>query len=404
MAGPYRNWTYVNSDEPRHGEKLNRADALGNASYCNAEFLYAPDLNSRKWLEDVAGISAEVAVGGMPKIGCKQGRPAFVTFDHFSPYVIAGDPVDDNNPMTGKATDGLVVQGEAVGQVQVRVSTDGGQSWREVDDVSGTFRLDLTELVKGRYRWQVRFDMRDKAGLNAVSFETTCQMSQSMYPRLSPNESRIEYRSGQRGAAVVAPNFGLGEESLAEIEVASMRSPNLKYVGQKQVNDKAFVTTDNRPAHVVFRLESPENLQRVNAAAKVALRVPAPPTSDFRLEVSTDEGASWRLMSQADIPSDNDYSSAWMYGSTDVSAANVKSVLIRAHVYQGGYSTGLYNFEAYGVYQTSESQPVNVVYGWKEDGVAKKFRQDIPAGATSFEFTVPTGESIVDDFVTISAD
>ncbi|MCC9608955.1 hypothetical protein LOC68_07665 [Blastopirellula sp. JC732] len=403
-GGPFRNWTYVNSVQATHAEKLNRADALGNASYCNAEFVYTPDLNGDKWREGVVELSDDLAVGGSPKLCGNQGRPAFVTFEHFSPYVIAGDPVDDANPMAGKATDGLIVQGEAVGVVQVSVSADGGQSWRDVGAVEGAFRLDLTEYVKGRYQWQVRFAMQGSAGLNAISFATTCQMSQSIYPRLASDGSHVVYRNANRGVVALKPNFALSEQELAEVEVAEMRSPNLKYVGRTRAEEKAFVTTNNKPAHVVFRLQSPRKLLEINAAAKFALRVPAPESADFRLEVSTDEGKTWRPMSKADLPPDNEYSSGWMSGAADVAAANVTSALVRVQLYLGGHTTGLFQLEAYGTYETPDAQKVEVIYGWKEGDAAKTFRQEIPAGAESFEFTVPTGKQVVDDFVTIAVE
>lgn len=403
-GGPFRNWTYVNSDKVLHTETLRRADALGNASYGNAEFVYEPDLASAAWRADAADVSADLAVGDSPKLRGKQGRPAHVTFSHLSPYVIAADPADDKNPLTGPATDGLVVTGKAVGNVDVSVSIDGGQSWQTAGVATGDFRLDLTEWTKGRYQWLVRFAMQGEAGLDAVKFVTTCQMNQSIYPRLKPSGSHVTYHVADRAAITLKPNLTLPAEQLAGVEVQPLRSANLKYVPKERPDSKAFVTTDNKPAQVVFRLTSPRRLLQVDAAAKIALRVPLPPQTDYRLELSTDDGQTWRPVAQADLPPDNEYSSGWMSGSLDVSADNVTSVLIRAHLYQGGYTAGLYDFAAYGIYETPQPQGVKITYGWHERNRLQEFGQTIPAGVKTYEFDVPTGAEIKDAFVTIAVE
>ena len=59
-------------------------------SYCNGEFVWRPDLATH--ME-------------------RNGDEVTYTFDHWSPYVIAGDPDDDINPMSGFATGGLVMTG-----------------------------------------------------------------------------------------------------------------------------------------------------------------------------------------------------------------------------------------------------------------------------------------------------
>lgn len=402
-GGPFRNWTFVNTDKVEHGSKLDRSKAIGNASYCNAEFIYEPDLSHRSFLDGVSSKSNNLVANGSPNLKSTDGQPAFVTFFHRSPYVIAGDPVDDKNSMTGKATDGFVLTGDANGTVDVHVSTDGGHTWVSTDSVKGKFRLDLTELVKGRYRWDVRFTMEEENGLEHVRFMTTCQMNEAMYPRLTPGGCEVTYHCRSRGVSVVKPSF-VDTGSLSLVELERMRSPNLKFIGHAQLKGKAYQTMNNKPAQVVFKVDSPEKLLQVNAAVKLALRVPMPEESDFRLEVSTDQGRTWLPMVTADIPHDNELSSSWLYGSVDVSAANIKSALVRAHVYLGGYSTGIYDFEAYGIYETPPPGRVKVIYAWTEDGHEKTFEKEVPAGTKITEFVVPTGKSIRDKFVTIVAE
>ncbi len=402
-GGPSRNWTFVNTEKVEHATKLDRNKAMGNASYCNAEFDYVPDLSQRSCLEGMSAMSENLVASGTPRLKSKDGRPAYATFFHRSPYVIAGDPVDDKNSMTGEATDGFVVTGSARGMLGVEVSADGGQTWVFTDSVSGNFRLDLTEIVKGRFRWDVRFSMKEENGLDAVRFMTTCQMNEAMYPRLTPSGSTVSYRCRSRGVVAIKPQL-VNDSSLATVELGEMRSSNLEFVGHSQSSGKAYQTSNNKPAHVVFKVASPQKLLQVNAAVKLALRVPMPEGSDFRLEVSTDQGQTWMEMAEADIPLDNDYSNAWLSGSADVSGDNVNSALVRAHLYLGGYSTGIFDFEAYGIHETSPPGPVKIIYAWTEDGHEKTFERKLSTGTDTAEFIVPTGNQIVDKFVTIVAE
>jgi hypothetical protein len=127
--------------------------------------------------------------------------------------------------------------------------------------------------------------------------------------------------------------------------------------------------------------------------------VPPPEGCDFHLDVSTDGGKTWKLMGKADVPKDNDFSSGWMYGSADVAAAKVKTALVRATVYQGGYQVGLITAELYSTYQVPPPQPLKLAYAWKEGGTVKTHVENMPAGSAEWKFQVPTGKTITDEYV-----
>ncbi|MEX0717615.1 MAG: hypothetical protein WD066_13565 [Planctomycetaceae bacterium] len=394
-GGPIRDWTFVNNDTPFHeGSKHN---GRGNASYCNGEFVYHPDLTSAKAREGIAAVTGEVGFGnGSPRL--KANGKASVTFQHFSPYVIAADPVDDTNPMSKPATDGVVVTGKAVGEVTLAVSNDQGQTWHEVGKVQGDFKQDLTEQTKGRYGWQIRFDLAAGAGLDELTFTTTTQVSQAIYPRLKPDGSQVTYRAASRGVVAVQPNFGLSEK---ELTVVAGTSDNVKYLGRSAKSPQAFQTTSNKPGQVTFRVDSPAPLKEVRAAFRYKVRVPPPENCDFSLDVSTDDGKTWTKFAGSETPTDNEYSNGWAHGKVDVSAAQAKSALVRATFYQGGHQTGLIDAEVYGVYETPAPQGAKLTYAWKEGNQAKTHVEELPAGADEKTFTVPTGAKIVDQFVRI---
>jgi hypothetical protein len=107
------------------------------------------------------------------------------------------------------------------------------------------------------------------------------------------------------------------------------------------------------------------------------------------------------MLAQADLPTDNEYSSGWMYGRADVSAREPKVALVKAYLDGGGYQTGLISAELYGVYRTPPPQAARITYAWKEGGELKQHIERVPAGVKEHRFHVPTGDQIVDELVRI---
>jgi len=77
---------------------------------------------------------------------------------------------------------------------------------------------------------------------------------------------------------------------------------------------------------------------------------------------------------------------------------------VRVTLYAGGHKTGLIDGELYGIYDAGESGPLQVTYGWKENGQLKTHTEKVAAGAKEQKWTVPTGKSIRDEFVRIAAE
>jgi hypothetical protein len=353
--------------------------------------------------DGVAARSSNVAVGdNSPHLHSDDAQPATIEFTHFSPYVICGDPADDANPMTGDATNGFVVEGVAVSDVELQLSSDFGQSWLPAQKVGGKFRVDLTNDVKGRYGWRVKFAFAGKAGLDELQFTTTTQVSQAIYPRLSPAGSQVTFRATSQNVTPVLPNWALGDDAIGSVEAKELRSPNVKYRPRDKNNRFAYETTNNKPGQVVYRVTSTRGpLRSVAAAARYKIRVPAPEGCDFHLTVSTDAGKTWTKFATAETPDDNEFSSGWVYGTADIAAAKAHEALVRVNFYQGGYATGLFDAQFYGVHAVPQDGATSVIYGWREGDATKTHREEVPAGDRPHSFKVPTGEKIVDDFVRI---
>jgi hypothetical protein len=403
--GPQRDWTFVNSGQPRHnGAEHN---ARGNATYCNGEFVYKPDLSDESCREGMHDLNGNLLVGkSSPCLRSADGKPCALVCQHFSPYVICGDPADDMNPMTGEASGGLVVTGKVVGKVSLSLSASDGSvaNWQ----LQGAFEKDLTQHVKGRYDWLLSFGFEGDSGIDELCFTTVTQVAQPIYPRLKPNGCEVVHRCASRAVRGGVLSLSATSDAPAcfpeTTELARrLTSKNLVHQGRSAQQRLAYLVTGNRPGQIAFPVCATAPLLEVAAAARFSVRSPTPPGCDYRLEVSTDEGKSWQPLGKADMPEDNEYSSGWMYGRADVSKANSKSAIVRAHLYGGGYQTGLIAAEMYGIYRTPPPKAAKITYAWKEAGQLKQHTEPIPAGAAEHRFQVPTGDRLVDEFVRIEA-
>lgn len=400
-GGPQRSWTFFDNGQPRHDGAT--SNARGNATYCNGEFIYAPNLSSGRFREGTIAESGEIAFRAKsPKLFSKAGEPCSITFRHFSPYVVCGDPLDDANPMSAPATDGVVLELQSVGEVGIQISADEGLTWRGVKTDTAK-QVDLTEFVKGRYGWQIRLSWSGDDGIDSLKITTVTQVCQSIYPRLKPEGTTVTYRAGQRGVVAVLPDFTLPESRASAFEERSMRSENVAFRGRTEKSRQAYETTNNKPGAVVFAVNSPSSLTEVRAAIRYQLRVPPPEDHDYRLEVSTDDGNSWETFAKADIPSDNEFSSGWLAGRVRLEG-NSKKALVRFSMYAGGHRTGLIDAQLYGIYDVPSVQPVTVEYGWLENGDLKRHTEHISRRTRFHEFKIDTGTEIRDQFVRFTAE
>ncbi|MEZ6063301.1 MAG: hypothetical protein R3C19_23385 [Planctomycetaceae bacterium] len=404
-GGPFRNWSFFDNGEPFHdGAKHN---ARSDVSYCNGEFIYVPDLSTDAYREGVASSSQNLSHGSTsPLLHSEDGQQARVTFRHFSPYVICGDPVDDANPMSGAATDGLVLEAKVAGKVSVEVSANEGQSWTQVeaaDNDGSTFRFDLTEHVKGRYGWQIQFRFEGASGIDSLKFTTTTQVCQAIFPQLTEGGCDVTCRITDRSVVAVLPDFGLPEANVSHYEEVSLRSANVIY--QPRVNDNrlAYQTTNNKSGEVVFRVTSPKPLLEVRAAVRYQLRVPPEPDCDYHMDISTDNGTHWRRFAIAEIPADNEFSSGWLSGRSAVSSADCHEALVRVHFDGGGHRTGLMDAQLYGIHRIGNRSACVVEFGWTDDGGPQTHVERIAADRAQSQIHVPTSsDSIRNEFVRIS--
>lgn len=399
-GGPQRNWTFTNQGTPVHDGAT--SNCRSHVEYGNAVFDYAPKFSDGRFREGLADASDNLQ-GDARGLRSTSGQPAWFVFEHFSPYVICGNPADDENPLTGPATDGLIVSGTASAPVELQVSPDQGQTWSAPKPVSGEFKLDLTDEVKGRYGWRLRGTLAGGAVLQSLRMTTTGQMSQAIYPRLNPGGSQVVCRIADRAVEPVLPLF-VDEAETARFERRDLRSPNMEFVGRSPEQRFAYRVLGPRTGSVVFEVPARTPLVGLAAAARFSVRSPTPPGAEFSLEYSLDGGQDWRPLGRAAPPEDNEFSSGWVYGMADFEQPVSQAALVRINLFGGGAATGLLAAELYGLRQTRSDSDAKVVYHWREGGEPRRHEFSVPAGQSEATARIPTGREVRDHAVVVAVE
>ena len=354
VPGPERSLTWVNQPEFMRGSREGTGFHPGQARFANAVYTYRPDFS------------------GAYREGVISESDDHVAFEFYTPYIIAATPADDSDWGIYKSDckNGLIVSGTA--DCRVAVSVNQGLSWQQC----GMLRdgLDLTDVVKGRRQYFIRFGASAKklAG-SRLCMTTVCQANSSMMPHLKYQGTRVEFAAS--GQAVVSAG------------------PNLDQ-SQAQLIDGAFGTP-----RVTLELKTPRGEPGITiyAAAHVHSSNPPDPAVKYQIEYSSDSGKSWRplvrdwsITRRGDEPADF-WSQSFCWGSADVSGEKALQVRFRN---DGGKAYA--RCEAHLVYRAAGADGTRVTFAWEDaaghhaashvfgaasDGNAKRSASwDIPTG------------------------
>ncbi|MFQ6048141.1 MAG: hypothetical protein ACE5K7_02125, partial [Phycisphaerae bacterium] len=167
IPGPARDRTWVRNPAAMYGATGDAGKLSGPPMrYGNGVFTYRPDFRDGSYRQALVDESA----GG-------------VTFEFSSPYLIACTPPDRSKWGLYRpgCTNGLLLYGRA--DCSVALSTDFGASWTDC----GRFRdgMDLTDLVKGRRQYWLRFGApAGKLADAGLTVRTVVQINPAVFPHL----------------------------------------------------------------------------------------------------------------------------------------------------------------------------------------------------------------------------
>ena len=341
IPGPERSITWVNQPEKMHGSKEGAGHKPGQARYANAVYAYRPNFADGSYRE---GVIAE--------------DDSQVTFEFYTPYIIAATPANDAQwgIYEPGCKNGLVLRGKA--SCPVSVSVDQGATWKDCGPCRDG--LDLTDHVKGHRQYFLRLGAgaKDLADLN-LTITTVCQANAAILPRLKDGGSEVQFAALARGVVSAGPNL---PQAQAHVVDGEFGSPS-----------------------VTLELKSPrgEPAVEIHAASHLQSGNPPQPDVKYAIDYSIDGGRTWQPVVQdwsitrrGDEPADY-WSQSLCWGSAKLDAAAAKTVRVRFH------NTGRRNIaraEAHLVYRTPPSDATRVTFAWTDDGgmrqSAHEFRGD----------------------------
>jgi len=325
VPGPERSRTWVNQPNKMHGSKRGTPHQNGQARFANVEYVYRPDFASDDYHEGVVLESKN-----------------HVVFEFRTPYIIAATP--PNNETWGiyanGCRNGLVVRCDA--DCEVAVSVNAGRTWSKPMKLSDG--LDLTDLVKGRSQYWIRFGMNAKQlASSKLEIRTICQANVAVLPRLKAGGTTIHYEASGKTTVSLGPELDLAKTFLTG-----------GAFGEKSVT---LTATLPRPIIGIY------------AAAHIASGSPPNPKVRYQIETSVDSGKTWQSLvrdwmipRRGDEPKDF-WSQSFCYGSSAIKSAAGKPIQIR---FRNDGGKRYLRAEVHLIQQARVPDPVRVTYDWTD--------------------------------------
>jgi hypothetical protein len=360
IPGPSRPQTWVNQPEKMYQSKESTPYKDGRARFANAVYTYTPNFANSDYKEGVA-----------------DETDSQVTFEFYSPYVIACTPADLKKEWgiyDAGGKNGLVLKGKA--SCSVSVSVDQGKTWKD----AGAFAdgLDLTDPVKGYRQYLLRFGAGAKAlAGRGLTIRTVCECSVSTIPRLKDGGTTVTFESSGKGVVSAGPTLPQA---------------------QAHVVDGSFGTRS-----VTMELAAPrkESVLSIVAVAQVASSCPPSPDVKYQIEYSTDAGKSWKpvvkdwnVARRGDEPGDF-WSMSMNYGSLDLSEPATAPVRVR---FKNDGGKNYLRAEVHLLYKAAGQDATKVTFDWKDDAGEHRESNVFGAGKPA-PWALKTGKNVVTRWV-----
>jgi hypothetical protein len=358
IGGPFRGRTWVHIPEKLYGTKRDCGFRNDNAGrYGNAVFTYVPDFQ-----------------GGAYKEGVVDESDSHVTFEWYSPYIVAATPPESAAEEKwgiheDGCSNGLVVHNA---DCKVEVSTDQGKTWQTGRVEDG--KIELTDQAKGHFQYLLKFhaapkDLADKD----IKIVTVAQCAQTVVPQVKAGKNQVTYQAGGKGFFSAGPNLDQAQAHVVEGSLPG-REP------------------------VTLELEAPRGAKAVHVygACRVASGAPPKPAK-YDIEYSLDGGETWKpvvkgwhvIRRQPEVK--DWWSQTFPQGHTAIEPT-AGPVRVR---FKNDSRVKMMRAEAHLVYEVENTSPVKVVYAWKEGDQVKNashtFKDSTP-GKADESFTFEAGE------------
>ena len=159
--------------------------------------LYNPDLTTAADYRDGIFIDSNMVHTASGPVLAQNGT-GYVIFRTYSPYIIIGkanNVVDKNDD-----ADGAKVQYVTQGQTSVKISTNFGYVWQDLEQGTNlNAAKDITVQCYGRHEYFIKFEFTGTAGaagLSGFGTETWLSVAPMSLPRLAQGTNTISYKTG----------------------------------------------------------------------------------------------------------------------------------------------------------------------------------------------------------------
>lgn len=350
IPGPERSITWVNQPDKMYRSRTGAGYNPGQARYANAVYTYAPDFSTDSYRE---GVTDE--------------GPDHVTFEFYTPYIIAATPPNEKEwgIYDAGCRNGLVLRGSA--DCAVSLSLNQGRTRVECGRFSNG--MDLTDHVKGYRQYLIRFGApAARLAGTGLTMRTVCQANSSIIPHLKDEGTGVEYQASGRGIVSAGPTL---EQARTHVAAGGFGTPA-----------------------VTLRLDTPrkERAVALYAAAHILSGNPPAPDVKYQIEYSTDSGATWKpvvrdwqVTRRQEEPGDF-WSQSLCWGSVQLDPVGkdpATSVQVR---FSNNGGKAYARTEAHLLYQPARTDPAKVTFDWMDDKgphrVAHVFPATAPGGKT----------------------
>ena len=206
---------------------------------------------------------------------------------------------------------------------------------------------DLTDYVKGRRQYFIRFDAGAKALADSgLTLTTVCQANVSILPRLKDDGSKVSFAASNRAIVSAGPNR---EQAKAHVVAGAFDSP-------------AVTLELAAPRH--------EAIIAIYAAAHVASGNPPPAETKYQIEYSTDNERTWKpvvkdwvIPRRGEEPGDF-WSQSFCYGAVEIPQPVATPIRIR---FRNNGAKKYLRAEAHLVYRTAASDASKVTFNWTDE-------------------------------------
>jgi hypothetical protein len=355
IPGLERSHTWVNQPEKMHDSRDGAGYRPGQARFGNAVSTYKPDFSTQDYREGLVDETEDR-----------------MTFAFQTPYIIAATPATAKpwGVYEPGCRNGLVLHGKAT--CAVSLSTDRGATWQDC----GAFRdgMDLTDRVKGRRQYWLRFHAgaRALAG-SGLTMVTVCQANPTVMPRLKDNGSVVRFAASGRVICSAGPNL---PQAQAHVVAGKFGTP--------------AVTLE-------IRTPAGDPVLAVYAAAHVQSGSPPRPDVKYQIELSTDDGKTWRpLVKDWTVPRRGNeppdfWSQSLCWGSAELGKEKRSRVQVR---FRNNGGKIYHRAETHLVYEARNPDSTKVTFGWTEDGRARQASRVFAPSAEPAAWEIPTGGKV----------